>query len=137
MKRKEFICIIAIVCAAVVLFFPVSKTRSFSGNGSVLNSEREKIGDCTISIEVKELKSLVLRYRMNFSFTMNDEPCYASEEIRFPVAVSVTEYGDCLLSQFYYDSETNRMQPCSLFYRGDLSYAEIFWKNSYYSIEME
>lgn len=137
MKRKVFICIIAIVCAAVVLFLPVSKTRSFSGNGSVLNSEKEKIGDCTISIEVKELKSLVLRYRMNFSFTMNDEPCYASEEIRFPVAVSLTEYGDCLLSQSYYDAATNRMQPCSLFYWGDHSYAEVFWKDRYYCLEME
>lgn len=137
MKKTASICIIVIACVATVLFFPISKTRTFSGNGSVLNSEKEKTADCTITVEVKELTSLMLRYRMNFSFMLNDVPCYASEEVRFPAAVSVTEYGDCLISQFYYDGETNSMKRCSLFYQGDHSYAEIFWEENYYTLSME
>lgn len=137
MKKTTILCLIAIACALIVLFFPISKTTSFSGDGSILNGEKETIGDCTIAIEVKELKSLVLRYKMNFSFMLNDTPCYASDEVRFPASVSVTEFGDCLISQLYYNAETNRMELCSLFYRGDHSYAEVFWEGKYYSLAME
>lgn len=133
MKKTTKICIITIICAVIVLFFPVSHTVSFSGNGHILNSEKEPIGDCIIAIEVTELKSLAVRYKTNFSFARNGIPCYATDEVRFPVSVSETEFGDRLISQFYYDAQSNRMKHCSLFYWGDHSYAEVFWKDSYYS----
>lgn len=137
MKKAAISCFILIACVAIVLFFPISKTTAFSGNGSILNSEKERVADCSIAVEVKELKSLVLRYRMSFSFILNDELCYASEEVRFPASVSETRYGDCLISQFYYDGETNSMKHCSLSYWGDHSYAEIFWEDNYYTLSME
>lgn len=137
MKKTVIVCVAAIVCAAIVFFFPISKTTSFSGNGSVLTGEKDRIEDCTLTIEVKELTSLAMGYKKNFSFAVNGVPCYDSEEVRFPVAVSETEFGDCLISQSYYDAESNRMKPCSLFYWGDHSYAEIFWKDNYYSLAME
>lgn len=137
MKKNTIICIIAVTCIVIVLFFPITKTKAFSGNGSVLNSEKERIDDCTIAIEIRELTSLVLRYSTNFSFALNGTPCFASEEVRYPVSVSVTKYGDCLISQSYYDEKSNEMKPCSLFYRGDHSYAEIFWEDNYHTLTIE
>lgn len=137
MRKRVIACVIALVCVALVLFFPFSKTIVFSGNGNVLNSEQEPIDECAITIEVKEWRSLVLRYKTNFSFALDGTKRYASEEVRFPASCTVSEYGDCLISQSYYDEKTNSMEHCTLFYRGDYSFADIYWEDDCYSLSME
>lgn len=137
MRKRVIACVIALVCVALVLFFPFSKTIVFSGNGNVLNSEQEPIDECAITIEVKEWRSLVLRYKTNFSFALDGTKRYASEEVHFPLSFSVSERGDCLIGQSYYDEKTNSMKFCSLFYLGDYSLVETFWEDNYYSLSME
>lgn len=137
MRKRVIACVIALVCVALVLFFPFSKTIVFSGNGNVLNSEQEPIDECAITIEVKEWRSLALRYKMSFSFAVDGTNCYVSDEVHFPLSFSVSERGDCLISQSYYDEKTNSMEHCTLFYRGDYSFADIYWEDDCYSLSME
>ncbi|MCQ2442528.1 MAG: hypothetical protein MJ077_05300 [Oscillospiraceae bacterium] len=137
MRKRMLLCVAALVCIVVVLFFPFSKTVVFSGNGHVLNGEKEAIADCAIAIEVKEWRSLALRYKMSFSFAVDGTNCYVSDEVHFPLSFSVSERGDCLIGQSYYDEKTNSMKFCSLFYLGDYSLVETFWEDNYYSLSME
>lgn len=131
MKRTAFVSIIAIVCIVIVLFFPSLETWTLSGDGNILNDEKVIIGNCAVSIEVRQWKSLVHRYSTDFSFALDGLPCYASDEVRFPVSFSVSRDGS-MLSQMYYDEEANHMKLCFLFYQADHSLAEIFWDGNYY-----
>ncbi len=75
----------ALLLIAIVLFFPIRKTSGISGDGAVLTTDKEKIGDCTLSIEIQEVTSLAVRYRKTFSFVVDGErvcefqSAYASE----------------------------------------------------------
>lgn len=128
MKLKYFIP--ALLLIAAVLFFPIRKTSSISGDGAVLTTDKEKIGDCTLSIEIREVTSLAVRYRKTFSFVVDGkqvsefQSAYASE----------TGDGLCFISQMYYDEQEDRMAGCELVYQEDLSYAVIHWNNQLYFI---
>lgn len=113
---------IAVICALLIcaaLFFPVSTVHTISGNGEVLTTEKEKVGDCELSVEIKEVRSLVTCYSRRFTFTL-DGRTFAEFESN---AGSETDDGLCLLSQMFYDAEKDSMELCSLVYQKDFSYA--------------
>ncbi len=120
----------ALLLIAIVIFFPIRKTSGISGDGAVLTTDKEKIGDCTLSIEIQEITSLAVRYRKTFFFVVDGEQvcefqsAYASE----------TGGGLCSISQMYYDAQENRMASCALVYQEDLSYAVIYWNDRLYFI---
>lgn len=128
MKTKYFI--LALLLIAAVLFFPVRKTSSISGDGAVLTTGKEKVGDCTLSIEIQEVRSLAVRYRKTFSFVVDGERV---SEFRSAYA-SETSDGLCFISQMYYDAQEDRMASCALVYQEDLSYAVIYWNDRLYFI---
>ncbi len=120
----------ALLLIAIVLFFPIRKTSSISGDGVVLTTDKEKIGDCTLSIEIQEVRSLAVRYRKTFSFVVDGERV---SEFRSAYA-SETSDGLCSISQMYYDAQEDRMAGCQLVYQRDLSYAVIHWNDQLYFI---
>jgi len=126
MKLKYFIP--ALLLIAAVLFFPVRKTYSISGDGAVLTTDKEKIGDCTLSIEVQEVTSLAVRYRKTFSFMIDGKQVSKFQSSH----ASETGGGLCFISQMYYDGQEDRMDSCELVYQEDLSYAVIHWNDRLY-----
>lgn len=126
MKLKYFIP--ALLLIAAVLFFPVRKTYSISGDGAVLTTDKEKIGDCTLSIEVQEVTSLAVRYRKTFSFMIDGEQVSKFQSSH----ASETGGGLCFISQMYYDAQKDSMASCELVYQEDLSYAVIYWNDRLY-----
>lgn len=140
MRRNVIICTSMIVCILAVLFFPFSKTRNYSGNGKVLNSKQEVTNECSMAVEVREWRSLVCRYKMNYTIQLNGIDSYVSDEsdgLHHPTSFMVSEQGDYLISQAYYDEKTNSIKNTSLFCRGDQSMVEFNWDGVYYRINME
>lgn len=130
MKNKLIVCS-CIVLLVVVTFFPTTTTHFASGNGQVLTSNEEKIGNCKLSLEIKEVKSLLFCYKKSFSFVL--------DEYIFPESVSSTydetDGGICFISQIYYDKDKNRLSSCSLAYQDDLSYFVLQFNEKLYTLE--
>ena len=126
MKRKITV---MVLLALVVLLFPISSTQNLSGEGEVLNRQKEKVGTCQLEVEITEVSSLVFTYKKAFTFVLDGG---AVEEF---ATDSHSEIEDiCLLSQMYYDEEQNEMSLCSLIYKKDLSYAVLDLGKNYYFI---
>ena len=60
MKRKYLPWLVSVLLT-VALLLPIPKTTVLSGTGAVLNTSKEKIGSCALSIEIRELRSLTVR----------------------------------------------------------------------------
>lgn len=101
--------------------FPVTNVYVVSGQADILNFNEEKIGACEIEVEINELKSFVLRYKLNFSLSIEGKKISNS----MSNYVSETDDGICMISQMFYSEEKDRMELCSLFYPADLSYIRL------------
>lgn len=129
--RKRKSCVIFAACVVAILFFPIASTQSFCGKAEILTEAGPRPGTCSLEIEIKELRSLVCCYRKRFSFTLDGTEVDAFQSNHF----SQSEYGDCLVSQMYYDAEADRMGLCSLFCSGNGAFIELMWKDNRYILE--
>lgn len=128
-KRKLIYGFLTLAVIVLIAFFPAQNTVSISGEGEVLTANQEKIGTCSLSIEIQETKSLAVTYRRTVSLVLDGE--------RLPdfLSSSGSETEDvCFISQMYYDPQEDRINSCDLFYQKDLSYARIHWDDKLYVI---
>lgn len=126
MKKKG---ILAAGLILVLVFFPISTVHRISGSAEVLTLQKEKTGTCELEIEIKEISSLAIRYKKEFTFALDGN---SAEVLRAP---SYAEAEDLrLLSQMYYDKDLDEMRLCSLVYQEDLSYAVLRFGENYYFI---
>lgn len=131
MGRKRVICLLlGLLAAAVIVAFPVKTTRTVSGWGEVLTREKEKVGECTLSIEISEVKSLCFCYRKRFTYSLDGKD-YTS----FASSSYAEADGLCLISQMYYDEQKDAMDLCSLVFPEDFSYAVICSNANLYLIK--
>ena len=128
MKKRTIILAIFIL-VFVIMFFPVSSTHNISGNGAVLNVQKEKIGECKLDIEITEISSLIICYKKCFAFTIDGK---STKE--FSTNSHAKAKGICLISQMYYDKDIDAMHLCSLIYNEDYSYAVLDLGANYYFI---
>lgn len=65
--------IIGSVIAPVItiILFPIATNHVISGNGHVLTADKEKLGDCELSIEIKEVSARVFYYSKRFLFVFD------------------------------------------------------------------
>lgn len=119
--NKHKVLLLVGVALMIILLFPCSTGSTISGCGEVINSENKKVEDCTLSVEIRETRSLLFCYKKQFSYTIN------GEKRKDFVTSSHTETGDgiCLISQMYYDEQNDDLKLCSLVYLRDLSYAMV------------
>lgn len=117
---RKFIIYGMIGLMIVVLFFPYTMTNVLSGDGSVLTLEKEKIGECTLSIKIKEVRCLLGRYSKRFSFCLNGDDY---EDFSTSTYNEVDTWN--MISQLYYHKEEDRFDLCVLIFAKDLSYAVI------------
>lgn len=129
MKQRLIVCCWMVLLVTIV-FFPITRTHTISGAGQVLTIDREKLGNCNLSIKIEETKSIFFCYRKQFSFVLDGT---SFSEFSAP-AYTKSEDGLCLISQMYFDEKENRMTLCSLVYDEDLSYAVIRWNEKQYFI---
>ena len=128
MKKYKVAALIAGMIVLLLMFFPYTTSQMISGDAEILTLENEKIGACTLSIEIEETRSLLFRYKKQFSFTLGGE---RNDSFQIPSHSKISPYysetddGFCLVSSFLYDGEKNTIRPCSLWYRDDLSYANL------------
>ena len=61
MKRK-LITYGCIALLATLIFFPITTTNSVSGEGQVRTTTEDILGACELSLEIKEVKSLLFCY---------------------------------------------------------------------------
>lgn len=131
MKRK----LITYGCIALfvtLIFFPITTVHSVSGEGQVRTTADEILGDCELSLEIKEVKSLLFCYKKSFSFVLDGHTF--SEFV--DSTHDETSDGLCLISQMYYDKEKSSLAPCSLAYRDDLSNFVLRFSERLYILEM-
>ena len=128
MKKYKITALIAGTIVLLLAFFPYTTSQMISGDAEILTLENEKIGACTLSIEIQETRSLLFRYKKQFSFTLGGErndSFLISSDSKISPSYAETDDGFCLISSFFYDGEKNTIRSCSLWYREDLSYADL------------
>lgn len=135
-KRRLLLAGILLLCVAAVLFFPITKTRTISGSGVVLTKDKEKIGDCTLTLEIRETGSLAADYRRHFSFVLHDGQ--TTEEYDTKKALQGRTFVDrhdgvCMIASMYSGYRTGyKVVRCDLLYAEDLSYAALLWEDRLY-----
>ena len=119
--NKHKVLLLVGVALMIILLFPCSTGSTISGCGEVINLENKKVEECTLSVEIRETRSLLFCYKKQFSYTIN------GKKHKDFVTSSHTETGDgiCLISQMYYDEQNDDLKLCSLVYLRDLSYAMV------------
>ena len=128
MKKKLSLAFAIIVILSVV-FFPMTTTHRISGDGDILTPQKEKVGTCKLEIEIKEVSSLLFRYKKSFTFAIDDN--FVEE---FETTSNSETDKICFISQMYYNNETDEMCVASLTYPGDLSYAILNLGANYYML---
>ena len=127
--KKKIVLAIAIIVILSVVFFPMTTTHRISGDGDILTPQKEKVGTCELEIEIKEVSSLLFCYKKSFTFAVDDNFVEEFETTSYSEADKI-----CLISQMYYNNETDEMSVASLTYPGDLSYAILNLGANYYFI---
>ena len=128
MKKYKVAAWIAGIIVLLLMFFPYTTSQMISGDAEILTLENEKIGACTLSVEIEETRSLLFLYKKQFSFTLGGErndSFLISSDSKISPSYAETDDGFCLISSFFYDGEKNTIRSCSLWYREDLSYADL------------
>ncbi len=131
MKRR----LITYGCTALLItlvFFPITTTNSVSGEGQVRTTTEDVLGDCELSLEIKEVKCLLFCYRKSFSFVLDGH--IFSEFV--DSTYDETSDGLCLISQMYYDKGKNSLSSCSLAYQDDLSNFVLHLNEKLYILEI-
>lgn len=121
MKNRKYFILAGVFLLVILVFFPYSTRKVISGHGEVLTLEKEKIGDCTVSIEIYETRSLFFCYEKYFSYTIDGEESKAFTTSSYAIA-NEDLY---IISQMYYDEKNDEMSLCSLIYPKNLSYGII------------
>lgn len=121
MKKCRIAAFVAGIVVLILVFCPYSTSNVISGDAEILNLEDEKIGESTLSVEIFETRSLLFRYKKQFSYTLNGE----DHKTFVTSSHSETDDGVCLVSQMYYDEKTDSLNICSLIYSNDFSYATL------------
>ena len=127
--KKKIVLAMIIIFAITAVFFPVSTTHIISGDGDILTLQKEKIGDCKLKIEIKEISSLILSYKKVFSFAVDGNCVEEFETVTHSKTDEIY-----FISQMYYDKGTDAMSLASLIYPKDLSYAILSLDAEYYFI---
>ena len=125
MKKKILTALAALVL--IGLFLPVPLSHVMYGTAEVLSLEKEKTGECQLTVIVEELSSLAVTYDRSFTFNLDGT---AHEDFE---SHSWAE-GDGLyqITQMFYDSEKDSMSMCSLVYDAALSYGVIRLDDGFY-----
>lgn len=132
-KMNRLILCLIIIFALAIAFFPFTTTEVISGKGHVLTLEKEKIGDCELFIEIKDVKSLLMRYRKSFSFVLDGTEFSEFDTYHDDGPID----GWCSIGQMYYDLTISSFDFCLLVYGTDLSYAALVHKEKIYFINPE
>lgn len=129
MTKKRKLLILAAVAVVVVgiLFFPIRRVQTVSGNADILSGDKEKQGTCQLSIELTELSSLVMHYRSSFTFTLDGREYtdfgtnhyYSAEDLR-------------AIDQMFYDEALNATNLCQLVYQEGESYYALLLNDQIY-----
>ena len=128
MKKYKVAALIAGIIVLLLMFFPYTTSQMISGDAEILTPENEKIGACTLSVEIEETRSLLFRYKKQFSFTLGGErndSFLISSDSKISPSYAETDDGFCLISYLFYDGEKNTIRSCSLWYQDDLSYVNL------------
>lgn len=128
MQKCRIAAFVAGIVVLILVFCPYSTSSVISGDAEILNLENEKIGECTLSVEIHETRSLIFRYKKQFSYTLGGErndSFLISSDSKISPSYAETDDGFCLISYLFYDGEKNTIRWCSLWYQDDLSYVNL------------
>lgn len=114
-KRKPWI--LAAVILAAVIFFPYTTKTGISGDGEIQDQAGEKTGDCVLSVEISEIRSLLFSYKRCFSYKLGDTEYDAVETANYVEADDLN-----IIYQWYQNKKTGELDLRSMEYPDDLSY---------------
>ena len=130
MRKKILIALAVLVL--LVLFLPVPVAHILYGNGEILNLDKEKVGECQLTITLEELSSLAVIYKKSFTFNLDGADYEDFESHSWMEG----EDGPYQISQMFYDGEEDGMSMCSLIYDEDLSYAVVRTEDYFYLLNI-
>ena len=121
----------AVLAIAAVLFWPHTKTYSFSGVATEWSRSHDEQYDETadLSVEITEVRSLVCSYKKSFSYVLNGKrspDCY-----RF--LFNDTGIGSRIEGIFLID-EGHSVSHCSVSYYWDFSCVTVYDGNQQYEL---
>ena len=113
----------AVLAIAAVLFWPHTKTYSFSGVATEWSRSHDEQYDETadLSVEITEVRSLVCSYKKSFSYVLNGQR--SPDCCRF--LFNDTGIGSIITGIFLID-EGHSVSHCSVSYDWDLSYVTVY-----------
>ena len=121
----------AVLAIAAVLFWPHTKTYSFSGVATEWSRSHDEQYDETadLSVEITEVRSLVCSYKKSFSYVLNGK---RSPDC-FKFFFHDTEIGSQIDGIFLID-EGHSVSYCGVSYYWDLSYVTVSDGNRLYDL---
>lgn len=126
---KKLLIALAIL-VLIGLFLPVPVSHVMYGTAEVLSLEKEKTGECQLTVIIEELSSLAVTYQQSFTFNLDGT---AYEE--FESHSRAEGDGVYQISQMFYDAGSDSMSMCSLVYDGGLSYGVIRLGDRFYYLD--
>lgn len=132
-KSIKLTIILVILLIAAVLLFPYTKENALHGTGEIRSASKELIGACSLEIEIKESRSILLSYHKYFTLTLDGQKY---EEFTLKPTVSEAD-GLCLISQMFYDADKGHLNVCALVYPEDFSYAVISLDDKLYCLNCD
>lgn len=129
--RKRLIVCSCMILLLIVIFLPITTTYSFSSDVKTLTSSEEKLGYCELSLEIKDVHSLLYCYKKSFSFVLDGN--ISPEPVNN--VHHETDSGTCFITQMYYDKDKNRLDSCGLFYQDDLLHFVLYFNEKQYIFE--
>ena len=125
MKKK--ILIAAAVLVLVALFLPVPLSHVMYGTTEILNLNKEKTGECQMTVIIEEVSSLAVTYQKSFTFNLEGTAYEAFESHSWAEGEGLRQ-----ITQMFYDGAGDSMSLCSLVYDDALSYAVIRMDDQFY-----
>lgn len=130
MNNRKVIILTCVLFAVILTFFPYTNKMVLSGPGEIQTLEGDRVGTCTLTVEIYETRSLLFDYDKHFTYTINGET-----REKFATATSAEARDICMISQMYYDENENEMSLCSFIYPKDLSWGRLRTETAIYQIQ--
>lgn len=127
LKKYWMFGLAVLVLVSLVLFFPMKTVHVFTAEADQLNSQKEKIGQANLSVQIEEIRCCCFRYKTQFTFQLDDAIFDTAESNNYKKIGNMT-----FLHQMFFEEQYDDF---SLIYPQDFSYVALITHENIYVIQ--